>query len=41
MDDFGHLEEIVLKRIKENTDNTPTNNTDEQLKKIAPVIPVM
>ena len=41
MDDFGHLDEVILKRIKENTDNTPATNTNEHLKKIAPVIPIM
>lgn len=41
MDDFGLLDEVILKRIKENTNNTPVNNTNEQLKKIAPVIPIM
>lgn len=44
MDDFGHLDDLILKRIKEYDYDTPvnsTNDTNDQLKKIAPVIPVM
>lgn len=45
MDDLGHLEELILKRIKEYDYKTPikdaNKDTFDQLKKIAPVIPVM
>lgn len=43
MDDFGHLDELILKRIAEYNHNTPVDDTtdNDHLKKIAPVIPVM
>jgi hypothetical protein len=42
-DDLGYLEELIFARIAENLDKYEHTDTDnmEQLKKIAPVIPIM